>query len=47
MKRIASRLSDEDVTAVAAWLSRQTPPKAASPEPSNLVRMPLACGSQR
>jgi cytochrome c553 len=47
MKRIASRLSDEDITAVAAWLSRQTPPKAASPEPSNLVRMPLACGSQR
>ncbi|WP_082439462.1 MULTISPECIES: c-type cytochrome [unclassified Massilia] len=47
MKRIASRLSDTDITAVAAWLSQQTPPKEASPEPSNLVRMPLACGSQR
>jgi cytochrome c553 len=47
MKRIASRLTDSDVTAVAAWLARQPPPKDASPESSNLVRMPLACGSQR
>ena len=47
MKRIASRLSDTDITSVAAWLSQQTPPSKASPEPSNLVRMPLACGSQR
>jgi len=47
MKRIASRLSDTDITAVAAWLAHQTPPSDASPEPSNLVRMPLACGSQR
>ncbi|MBC7684846.1 MAG: c-type cytochrome [Bdellovibrionales bacterium] len=47
MKRIASRLSDMDITSVAAWIARQTPPSNASPEPSNLVRMPLACGSQR
>jgi cytochrome c553 len=47
MKRIASRLSEADVAAVAAWLSLQAPPKDASPESSNLVRMPLACGSQR
>lgn len=47
MKRIASRLSDDDITSVAMWLSQQTPPVLASPEPSNLVRMPLACGSQR
>lgn len=47
MKRIASRLSDADITSVAAWLSQQSPPPKASPEPSNLVRMPLACGSQR
>ena len=47
MKRIASRLSDADIASVAAWLSQQTPPKEAAPEPSNLVRMPLACGSQR
>ena len=47
MKRIATRLSDTDISAVAAWLSQQTPPAQTSPEPSNLVRMPLACGSQR
>jgi cytochrome c553 len=47
MKRIATRLSDADVTAVASWLSQVTPLKDASPESSNLVRMPFACGSQR
>jgi cytochrome c553 len=47
MKRVASRLADTDVAAVAAWLGRQDPPKDASPEPANLNRMPLACGSQR
>ena len=47
MKRIANRLSDVDVTAVASWLSRQEAPVDASPESSNLVRMPFACGSQQ
>lgn len=47
MKRIANRLTDEDISAVAAYLAYQTPPTNASPEPSNLVRMPFACGSQR
>jgi cytochrome c553 len=47
MKRIASRLSDADILAVSAWLGRVAPPKDPSPESSNLVRMPLACGSQR
>jgi cytochrome c553 len=47
MKRIATRLSDTDIAAVAAWLSIQEAPKDPSPESSNLVRMPLACGSQR
>lgn len=47
MKRIATRLSDSDVTAVAAWLAGQAAPKDPSPESSNLVRMPFACGSQR
>lgn len=47
MKRIANRLTDEDIAAVSAYLAYQTPPTAASPEPSNLVRMPFACGSQR
>jgi hypothetical protein len=31
---------------VAAWL-RQKPLADAAPEKSNVVRMPLACGSQR
>lgn len=47
MKRIASRLTDEDISAVAGYLAQTTPPTDASPEPSNLVRMPFACGSQR
>ena len=47
MKRIAARLSESDVAAVGAWLSMQEPPRDPSPESSNLVRMPLACGSQR
>ncbi|MFL6663013.1 MAG: c-type cytochrome [Rhizobacter sp.] len=47
MKRVASRLSDSDVAAVAAWLGLQEAPRDPSPESSNLVRMPLACGSQR
>lgn len=46
MKRIAARLSDADIPAVAAWLSRQPAPRNMSPESSNLIRMPLACGSQ-
>jgi cytochrome c553 len=46
MKRIATRLSDEDISAVAAWLSRQDAPKDLSPESSNVIRMPFACGSQ-
>ncbi len=47
MKRIATRLADTDITAVAAWIGTQVPPADPAPEPSNLVRMPLACGSQK
>jgi cytochrome c553 len=47
MKRIAGRLAEPDVAAVAEWLGSQQAPANASPESSNLVRMPLACGSQR
>ena len=46
MRRVASRLTDADVTALAAWLSQQRAPKDAAPETSDLVRMPFACGSQ-
>ncbi|MFO1340152.1 MAG: c-type cytochrome [Burkholderiaceae bacterium] len=47
MRRVATRLAETDVAAVAAWLSRQPPPADPSPEPANLNRMPFACGSQR
>jgi cytochrome c553 len=47
MKLIASRLSETDIAAVAAWLSSQEAPKDPSPEISNVTRMPVACGSQR
>lgn len=45
MARVATRLSDPDIAAVASWLARQSP-KDAAPEPANLQRMPYACGSQ-
>ena len=47
MKRIVSLLSEIDFSAVSAWVARQDAPADLSPETSNLVRMPLACGSQR
>ena len=47
MKRIATRLTEPDIQAVSVWLARQSPPQDPSPESSNLVRMPFACGSQR
>ena len=47
MRRVATRLTESDIAAVAAWLSQQDAPKDPSPESSNLVRMPWACGSQR
>jgi cytochrome c553 len=47
MKRIVTRLSDDDVRAVAAWLSTRPAPTDSAPEPANLERMPFACGSQR
>ena len=42
-----NRLTDTDITAVSAWLARQAAPHDPSPESSNLVRMPFACGSQQ
>lgn len=46
MKRVALRLSNEDILAVAAYLSRMDVPSDLAPESSNLIRMPFACGSQ-
>lgn len=47
MHRIATRLSDPDIQAVAGWLGSLPAPKDPAPEARNLVRMPIACGSQR
>jgi len=47
MKRIASRLAETDVAAVAAWLSTRPIPNDATPDSFDRVRMPLACGSQQ
>ncbi|MDR5853674.1 c-type cytochrome [Caballeronia sp. LZ062] len=46
MQQIASRLSDDDVTAVAAWLSTQTAPANPVPAPAGSLKMPLVCGSE-
>jgi cytochrome c553 len=46
MKRVALRLSGEDISAVASWLARQEAPRDASPASSDFIRMPFACGSQ-
>ena len=47
MHRIATRLSDPDIKAVAEWLGALPPPRDQAPDPRNVVRMPVACGSQR
>ncbi len=46
MKRVAARLSDADIAAVAGWLARQPAPKNPAPESAAIERMPYACGSQ-
>jgi len=46
MKRIADRLSEPDVHAVATWLAAQDPPRDTAPAAANSQRMPLSCGSQ-
>lgn len=46
MKRVATRLSDADIAAVAGWLSQQGAPADVAPEPASLTRTPYACGSQ-
>jgi cytochrome c553 len=45
MATIASRLSPQDVSAVAAWLSSQPVPPGAKPAPQAKLPLPLECGS--
>ena len=46
MHTIATRLTDEDVNAVAAWLSTQKAPQNPVPAPARSLKTPLACGSE-
>lgn len=46
MQRVAARLSEDDVTAVAAWLSSQIEPENPARVPHGTLKMPLACGSE-
>src|SRR5271166_4820655 len=46
MQRVAASLSENDVTAVAAWLAALPIPADPSPVPKGTLSMPLACGSE-
>jgi cytochrome c553 len=46
MQQVAARLTEDDVTAVAAWLSSLPAPASASPIQRGTIKMPLACGSE-
>lgn len=45
MATIARRLSPQDVSAVAVWLSSQTPPADSKPARQPTLPLPLECGS--
>jgi cytochrome c553 len=47
MHRIAGRREETDIRALAGYLGSLPAPGNAAPEPRNVVRMPLTCGSQR
>ncbi len=46
MQQVASRLTEEDVTAIAAWLASSPAPANPSPLARGALDMPLACGSE-
>jgi cytochrome c553 len=46
MQVVAGHLTEEDVTAVAAWLSGQKAPPNRNPAPVGSYSLPLTCGSQ-
>jgi cytochrome c553 len=45
MHEIATRLSDRDITAMAAWLASLPAPANPTPAAANASTLPLACGS--
>jgi cytochrome c553 len=46
MQLVAGRLTEEDVKAIAAWLSSRPAPADPSPVAHGSLPMPLACGSE-
>ena len=46
MHDVASRLSNDDITAVAAWLAASPGPANPAPAAKRSLKMPLACGSE-
>jgi cytochrome c553 len=46
MHQVATRLTEEQVTAVAGWLAAQPAPKSVQPAPAGQWKTTLACGSQ-
>ncbi|WP_028217857.1 c-type cytochrome [Paraburkholderia oxyphila] len=46
MHEVATRLTDDDVNAVAAWLSTQSAPQNPVPAAAGSLKTPLACGSE-
>jgi cytochrome c553 len=46
MQQVASRLTEDDVTAIAAWLASSPAPANPSPVAQGALNMPLACGSE-
>jgi cytochrome c553 len=45
MHEIATRLSDSDITAIAAWLASLPAPANPTPAAAGSLKLPLACGS--
>jgi cytochrome c553 len=46
MHEIATHLSEEQISAVAAWLATQAPPGRPEPAPPGKWKLPLVCGSE-
>jgi cytochrome c553 len=46
MQLVAARLTETDVTALAAWLASFPVPPDPSPAPAGTLRTPLRCGSE-
>lgn len=46
MQLVAARMTEEDVTAVAAWLASRPVPPDTNPALAGTLPMPFACGSE-